>query len=44
MVKDWLILKLNLAEVVLTQLLLLLRVFDKEHQIFTTHPLRIIDS
>jgi len=44
MVKDWLILKFNLAEVVLTQLLLLLRVFDKEDQIFTTHPLRIIDS
>lgn len=44
MVKDWLILKLNFAEVVLTQLLLLLRVFDKEDQIFTAHPLRIIDS
>lgn len=43
MIKDRFILKLYHTEVVLTQQLLLLRVFDKEHQIFTTHPLRVID-
>jgi hypothetical protein len=44
MIKNWLILKLNLSEVVLTQLFLLLRVFDYKHQIFTAHPLGIIDK